>query len=176
MPSFDEDDIKSSKSHLYYRFAEEESMDDSFGLRVKNVFGSLGSSQSSSPRSSLWSITDNEVERKQWRRCPDTTRRDETPCSSSFDEFIKKDRRISRRRKFGKEVEDDELEGVDEGDDEDGDEGLDDGPYRRGQDGQDEWSIRSSIGLDCTLDYEVNFYFLFFSLYAMLFESKNLLA
>ncbi|KAF3430910.1 hypothetical protein FNV43_RR25640 [Rhamnella rubrinervis] len=121
-------------------------MDDSFRLRVEKVFGSLASSPSSSLKSSLWSITDDEVKRREWRRPSSGT--SEMPCSSSFDEHLKKDRGISRRTNFSE----DELEGLDEGD-EDRDEELD-GPLGRGQDDQDEWSIRSSIGLDCTLDYE----------------------
>ncbi|PON91793.1 hypothetical protein TorRG33x02_123910 [Trema orientale] len=106
-------------------------MDESFRARVDKVFGSLASSGSSS--SSLWSITDDEVERREWRRCPDTSGRDDMPCSSSFDEFLKK----GRRRNFDH----DDPERID-------------GPDDNKLDGQDEWSIRSSIGLDRTLDYE----------------------
>ena len=120
-----------------------EAMDDvSFKARVEKVFGSLASSSSSS--SSLWSITDDEVERREWRRSADTSARDEIPCSSAFDEFLKKDGGISRSRNFDE-------------DDRDGIDGLDGGELN----GQEEWSIRSSIGMDRTLDYEVKkFYFL----------------
>ncbi|KAL5552591.1 hypothetical protein UlMin_039992 [Ulmus minor] len=108
-------------------------MEESFRARVDKVFGSLASS-----RSSLWSITDDEVQRKEWRRPTDTSGRDETPCSSSFDDYVMKNRGGSRRRNF---------------DDEEQDEGFD-GPNNPGQDDQDEWAIRSSIGMDRTLDYE----------------------
>lgn len=112
--------------------------DESFKARVEKVFGSLASSRSStvpSSSSSLWSISDGEVERREWRRCEDTSGRDETPCSSSFDEFLKKDR---RRRGFKEDLEEDPDE-----------------IGERGEDGAgDEWGIRSSIGLDRTLDYE----------------------
>lgn len=148
-------------------------MDDSFRLRVEKVFGSLASSPSSSLKSSLWSITDDEVERKEWRRSSsETSGRDEMPCSSSFDEYLKKDRGISRRTNFGQ----DELDGLDEADD-DRDEELD-GLFGRGQDDRDEWSVRSSIGLDCTLDYEVTIlsFFSFFETKFIFLLTRKLMA
>ncbi|KAK9934265.1 hypothetical protein M0R45_021415 [Rubus argutus] len=62
-------------------------MDDSFRLRADKVFGSLSASLSSSlqPQSSPWSVADDEVERREWRRCTDAPDRDKTPCSSSFE-------------------------------------------------------------------------------------------
>lgn len=128
-------------------------MDDSFKARVDKVFGSLASSRSPTLQSSLWSITDNEVERKQWRRCTDNNGRDEIPCSSSFDECLKRDRGVSRRRKFQGDV-----------DDLDDEDGLG-GPHGRGRGDENEWDIRSSIGLDRTLDYEVSSFFFFFHVY-----------
>ncbi|XP_062110857.1 uncharacterized protein LOC133822506 [Humulus lupulus] len=117
-------------------------MDESFRARVDKVFGSLASdrSSSSSLQPSPWSITGDEVERKEWRRCADTSGRDEMPCSSSFDEFLKKDRGTSRRRNF-----DDNREGIDDADEN----GAEKSDVR-----QEEWNIRSSIGMDRTLDYE----------------------
>ncbi|KAM6589789.1 hypothetical protein CsatA_012394 [Cannabis sativa] len=96
-------------------------MEESFRARVDKVFGSLASvrSSSSSLQSSPWSITGDEVERKEWRRCADTSGRDEMPCSSSFDAFLKKDRGASRRRNF-----EDDREGIDDADEE-GDEKSD---------------------------------------------------
>lgn len=112
---------------------------------MKKIFGSLTSSSSQRPsslQSTLWSLTDDEVERREWRR-GDTgsSDRDEIPCSSSFDELIR-----DRRRSFRRELQHD----------------LDDGEHesntlrsrRMGTDGLDEWDIRSSIGLDRTLDNE----------------------
>lgn len=120
--------------------------DESFKARLEKVFGSLASPRSSSvpsSSSSLWSISDGEVERREWRRCEDTSGRDETPCSSSFDEFLKKDR---RRRGFEEDLEEDPDE-----------------IGERDEDGAgDEWGIRSSIGLDRTLDYEVIVFSVFF--------------
>lgn len=100
--------------------------DDSFRVRVDKIFGSLAPSNSNT-----WSLSDDAVERREWRRDKDTSSaRDETPCSSSFDEFLCKNRRRNFRL------------------DDDGDEPVRD---------RDEWEIRSSIGLDSTLDNEVFF-------------------
>lgn len=117
--------------------------DDSFRLRVEKVFGSLASSSSSSLQPPLWSVTDDEVERKEWRRSLETAGRDETPCSTmSFDEYLEEEYPgLSRRSNFGN---DDELDG---------------------QDDLNQWSIRSSIGLDPTLDYEVSNHFLVLPLF-----------
>ncbi|EXB81205.1 hypothetical protein L484_013146 [Morus notabilis] len=121
-------------------------MDESFKARVEKVFGSLAASRSPSVRSpscsssSLWSISDGEVERREWRRCADTSGRDETPCSSSFDEFLKKDWRLPRRRDFDEDL-DEDRERIGAERDENGA-------------AQDEWGIRSFIGMDRTLDYE----------------------
>ncbi|KAF5726625.1 hypothetical protein HS088_TW22G00305 [Tripterygium wilfordii] len=128
--------------------ASSDSMDDdSFRARVGRIFGSLsgGSNSSVQPssadRSSPWSLTGEEVERKEWRRDSGSSDRDETPCSASFDDFLKKDRKSSRRNaKLGGGLGGD-LDDVDE----DGDEQPKD---------SDEWDIRSSIGLDRTLDNE----------------------
>ncbi|WCJ26733.1 hypothetical protein M5689_008527 [Euphorbia peplus] len=118
-------------------------MDDSFKLRVANIFGSLTSSPSQQ-RSSLWSLTDGEVQRREWKRgdAVATSDRDDMPCSSSFDQ-LKKDRRRRSRRMRQDDVDDDDDD--------------DDEERRRGGiggDGVDDWDIRSSIGLDRTLDNE----------------------
>ncbi|XP_008222391.1 PREDICTED: uncharacterized protein LOC103322262 [Prunus mume] len=65
-------------------------MDDSFRVRAEKVFGSLPSSTSTTSslqvQSSPWSVTGDEVERREWRRGTDadSSDRDQTPCSSSF--------------------------------------------------------------------------------------------
>nr|XP_023875665.1 uncharacterized protein LOC111988130 [Quercus suber]POE82076.1 hypothetical protein CFP56_41844 [Quercus suber] len=119
--------------------ASSESVDDSFRARVEKVFGSLASS-----KSSPWSLTDGEVERREWRRDSNDTRdRDDTPCSSAFDQCFKKDQRASRR-KLRRELDD-------QNDDEDE---QSDRSFGGGDADIDEWEIRSSIGLDPTLDRE----------------------
>ncbi|KAK2634792.1 hypothetical protein Ddye_029584 [Dipteronia dyeriana] len=118
-------------------------MDDSFRVRVEKIFGSLSPAPAPAPAPSAaspWSLSDDAVEKREWRRedKDDTSSsRDETPCSSSFDGFFskKKDRRQrSARRDLGG---DDDYE-------DDGSRDMD----------SEEWEIRSSIGLDNTLDNE----------------------
>ncbi|KAL4282188.1 hypothetical protein GQ457_03G006880 [Hibiscus cannabinus] len=126
-------------------------MDDGFKLRVQRIFGSLQSSESSSQpkqRPALWSLSDDEVERREWRREPAADRED-TLCSSSFDEFLKEERKYRSGRR--KELEDD-LDN-DEDDDEDG-RGSSQSRSRKIDDYGDESEIRSYIGMDSTLDYE----------------------
>ncbi|KAE8686494.1 ARF GTPase-activating protein [Hibiscus syriacus] len=127
-------------------------MDDSFKLRVQKVFGSLQSSHSSpqqQQRPPLWSLSDDEVERREWRR-ESAVDREDTLCSSSFDEFLKKERKYrSGRRK--------EPEDVLDNDDDDGDDdarGSSQPRSRKIENHGDELEIRSCIGMDSTLDNE----------------------
>ncbi|KAK8938013.1 hypothetical protein KSP40_PGU017476 [Platanthera guangdongensis] len=135
-------------------------MEDSFELRVKRLFGSqlFQSVPGSSFPSSSWSVVDGEVERREWNRerglGPD---RSEDPCSSDFADggcFSKK--RRSRRSSTGDfELDFDELD-----DDIDAAEGRRDDDEEEEEDGRGEevdgdvTEIRSSIGLDPTLDNE----------------------
>lgn len=126
-------------------------VDESFRLRVEKVFGSLASSKPSALQSSMWSLTDDEVERREWRRGTDTSDREDTPCAASFDDFAKKDKRVSRRKlRRGLEEDPDDLNDHED----DGDE-KPDRSFRGGDEESEEWEIRSSIGLDPTLDNEV---------------------
>lgn len=127
--------------------ASSESMDDSFRVRVEKVFGSLAPSKSPALQSSPWSLTDDEVERREWRRGTDTSDRDDTPCSSSFDEFFKKDEKASWRKLRRARQED--LDDLDDGDEQS------DRSFGGNEGDRDAWEIRSSIGLDPTLDREV---------------------
>ena len=120
-----------------------ESVDDSFQAWVKKVFESLASS-----KSSPWSLTDSEVERREWRRdTNDTRNHDDKPCSSAFDECFKKDQRASQR-KLRREL-DDQNDDTDEQSDQ---------LFRGGDVDIDEWEIKSSIDLDPNLDHEVCFF------------------
>ncbi|XVE92687.1 hypothetical protein REPUB_Repub01dG0120900 [Reevesia pubescens] len=133
-------------------------MDDSFKTRVEKVFGSLQSLQSSSQqqrRPPLWSLSDDEVERREWRR-ESAADPEETFCSSSFDDFLKEERKFRSRRLSRKKLEDD-LDDFDypDADDDDDDEGDSSQSRSRRIDGDgDEWEIRSCIGMDPTLDNE----------------------
>ncbi|CAH1417350.1 unnamed protein product [Lactuca virosa] len=107
-------------------------MDQSFNDRVDKVFRSISSS-SSTP----WSLTDAQVERRVWNRhkADNKDDDDETLVSSSFDNLF--NCRSNRRKSLD---EDDEDVGGDDA-------------VETENDG-DEWDIRSSIGLDSTLDKE----------------------
>lgn len=117
-------------------------MDDSFRVRVDKVFGSLMPTSSSSLRS-LWSLTDEEVEKKEWNRERENPDRDENPCSSSFEGFFSNQRKIAKKKH--NLLDDDDL-------DEDEPQGT--GSSQFGDKDGVEEEIRSSIGLDCTLDNE----------------------
>ncbi|CAL9230142.1 unnamed protein product [Arabidopsis halleri] len=120
------------------------SADDDFQSRVAKIFGSLPFSRPSSSKfstssasasrqqsGSVWTLSDTQVEKREWKR--DSYDRDEIPCVSSFDELLRQQRISSTARK---PLEDD-LKDIDCGEDFDG-----------------EWSIRASMGLDRTLDDE----------------------
>ncbi|PKA58926.1 hypothetical protein AXF42_Ash001019 [Apostasia shenzhenica] len=122
-------------------------MEDSFETRVKRLFGSLlfETVPSSSFPASSWSVAGGEVERREWNRGrgagPD---RSEDPCSSAFAEggcFANKRRSSQRGSMVDFERYLDEV-----GEDEDG-------GGRREEDLDSE--IRSSIGLDPTVDHEL---------------------
>jgi hypothetical protein len=135
-------------------------MENSFRDRVDKIFGSLTPSSSSKPepssskpqpssslQSGLWSLTDDAIERKEWKRDASSLSasfdRDEIPCAASFDKLKK------GRKKKNFELDDD----MDELDDDE-----DDGELNRSEDGLEDWEIRSSIGLDPTLDNEVEIF------------------
>lgn len=108
--------------------------DDSFRARVHKVFGAL----SSSAPSSAWSLTDDEVEKKEWNRSALKQGKeddDQTLCSSSYDGLFKQNgRRNLTTQGLQNDPNDEES---------------------RFEDPNDVWEIRSSIGLDPTLDNEV---------------------
>ncbi|CAA7039914.1 unnamed protein product [Microthlaspi erraticum] len=123
------------------------SADEDFQSRVARIFGSLAFPRSSSsslstasapaPRQqsgSVWSISDKEVEKREWKREQLASYdRDEMPCASSFNELLQQ-RMSSTARK--------PLEGEDDVDE------------VANEDFDDEWGIRASMGLDRTLDDE----------------------
>ncbi|XP_021726313.1 uncharacterized protein LOC110693505 [Chenopodium quinoa] len=131
--------------------ASSESMEDkAFSERVKKTFGSLFATLEPSPKSlsnPLWSLTDSQVEKKEWRREIDTSR-DSNPCSSSFDDFLSHARKNSRKnlQNYRKELQDGDLRDLDgDGDDEeDGGEKVD----------LNDLDVKASIGMDSTLDNE----------------------
>ncbi|KZV46835.1 hypothetical protein F511_23868 [Dorcoceras hygrometricum] len=119
-------------------------MEDSFRCRVDKAFGSLGSTAAVSP--SLWSLTDDEIERREWNRSKNIEEEEEEeedvdePEPSGFRAQFEEDLRDSDAR-------DDEVEEID------GEKQR--RPIRDVESVADEhWDVQSNIGLDCTLDYE----------------------
>ncbi|KAF9604871.1 hypothetical protein IFM89_011153 [Coptis chinensis] len=91
------------------------SMEESFSVRVDKVFGSLSKPVESS---SLWSLTDQEIRKKEWNRERGVDINNNNNCSSS------------ERKNF---LDDEDLDDLDD---------------------KGDFDIRSSIGLDRTLDNE----------------------
>ncbi|KAK0591557.1 hypothetical protein LWI29_003892 [Acer saccharum] len=123
-----------------------ESMDGSFRVRVEKIFGSLSPAPAPAPSAaSPWSLSDDAVEKREWRREDKdaSSSRDETPCSSSFDGLFAKKKKDRRQRSARRDLGDDDMDGDDDYED-DGSRDMD----------SEEWEIRSSIGLDNTLDNE----------------------
>ncbi|XP_050234840.1 uncharacterized protein LOC126683057 [Mercurialis annua] len=135
-------------------------MEDNFRIRVDKAFGALASSSSttepppSSNLSSLWSLTDDEIERNEWNRVNNGPE-PETDLFPVKKGFLNSDR---EKTDVGFRLELEELDDLDD-DDEQSSGGS------RGTSGQvanpkpddyndEEWEIKNSIGLDCTLDNE----------------------
>ncbi|PON35513.1 tumor suppressing sub-chromosomal transferable candidate [Parasponia andersonii] len=105
-------------------------MEDSFKVRVDKIFGSLNSSSSSlsatspSPLSSLWSLTDDEIERREWNRDKPTPQPQSTLQPLQALDFDLQGPRSPTL------------------------------PAKPDDYNDEEWHVKSSIGLDPTLDYE----------------------
>lgn len=132
-------------------------MDDSFSVRVDKVFGSLSSSSSTpSPSlSSLWRLTDDEIVKREWNRDKESS--DDEPIQNPSDHtgFITNQQHKMLEKKsldLVKEI-DEDLEDLDTDVDEDTPSSPNQSVKPDDQN-DDEWEIRSSIGLDCTLDKE----------------------
>ncbi|KAF4397559.1 hypothetical protein G4B88_027299 [Cannabis sativa] len=128
--------------------------EDSFKLRVNKIFGSLNTSSSSasstafaattpsSTLNSLWCLTDEEIVRREWNRDKDTPEHPE-PVSNSIP-----------NHDHTTELEND-LEDLDDEEEEVEDKSLSIINSTKPDDYNDEeWEVKSGIGLDCTLDYE----------------------
>lgn len=102
-------------------------MEDSFRVRVEKAFGSLAGPTPSSSLSNLWCLSDEEVQRRECNRSDS----DDSP--SSRDEPPNPTRRLSCLQELDPQVAPDAL------------------IRNKASEG---WEIRSSIGLDCTLDHE----------------------
>ncbi|KAJ6710878.1 TUMOR SUPPRESSING SUBTRANSFERABLE CANDIDATE 4 TSSC4 [Salix koriyanagi] len=125
-------------------------MEDSFRARVEKAFGSLPSSTiqtqqpSSSSLSSPWCLTDEEIQRNQWiRDRKEESHETETQPQPYFDPDKPHDVDFE-----SDEIERD-LDDLDDGEEDSRALKLKPEDYN-----DEEWDIKKSIGLDCTLDYE----------------------
>ncbi|KAJ6338869.1 hypothetical protein OIU76_008350 [Salix suchowensis] len=128
-------------------------MEDSFRARVEKAFGSLPSSiiqtqqpssSSSSSLSSPWCLTDEEIQRNQWiRDRKEESHETETQPQPYFDPDKPHDVDFE-----SDEIERD-LDDLDDGEEDSRALKLKPEDYN-----DEEWDIKKSIGLDCTLDYE----------------------
>ncbi|KAM1357532.1 hypothetical protein EV1_044291 [Malus domestica] len=140
-------------------------MEDTFKVRVGKIFGSLaGSLPSPSPSScppsslsSLWSLTDEEMERREWNRDKGSPEPEAEPLP-----FYSKSKPKSKND-FSDDLEedlldlDDDLEDKEEDEEEDASASSSTQPATKPKPddyNEEEWEIKSSIGWDCTLDFE----------------------
>nr|GMC55628.1 neurofilament medium polypeptide [Ipomoea batatas] len=165
-------------------------MEDSFRVRVDKAFGSLlasppsssnsrGKETSSLPLSSLWCLTDDEIQRKEWNRDPgDHDFNDSMPYPPNLDGFVLANNNHTDNvantpqtvvpsssqpgpssSDLNQQLETDLVDiddlSEDYGDDDEDEEPNSKSKRQRGSPNEDDESnIRSSIGQDCTLDYE----------------------
>ncbi|XP_062105322.1 uncharacterized protein LOC133816974 [Humulus lupulus] len=126
--------------------------EDSFKLRVNKIFGSLNSSSTSafsssasastpSSLNSLWCLTDEEIVRKEWNRDKDIPEQPEPESNSvpKYDHPTELDK---------------DLEDLDDEEEEVEDKSLSTKPAKPDDYNDEEWEVKSCIGLDCTLDFE----------------------
>ncbi|KAL6566254.1 hypothetical protein OROGR_001869 [Orobanche gracilis] len=126
-------------------------MDDSFRVRADKVFGSLGKNTASlvGVSSSLWCLGDEKIERREWNR----NKEEEDGDLESEPPVVRNPLDSDLQDSSGDEDEEEEEED---------DEEIDGGKKKRRRNNSsndltsfDEYfDVQSSIGRDCTLDYE----------------------
>ncbi|KAL0287383.1 UNVERIFIED_CONTAM: hypothetical protein Sangu_2695800 [Sesamum angustifolium] len=131
-------------------------MEDSFRVRVDKAFGALGGSTPSSVgvSPSLWSLTDEEIQRREWNR-----RKEE---AEEGDDGVESGSSVVRNQ-LDSDLQDlSDCEEEEEEEEEEDDEGVDGEKKKRRRNNSssaetsvDEYlDVQSNIGRDCTLDYE----------------------
>ncbi|KAL0409151.1 UNVERIFIED_CONTAM: hypothetical protein Sradi_1849500 [Sesamum radiatum] len=128
-------------------------MEDSFRVRVDKAFGALGGSTPSSVgvSPSLWSLTDEEIERREWNRHKEE--------AEERDDVVESESPVVRNQ-LDSDLQD--LSDYEEEEEEEEDEGVDGEKKKRRRNNSssaetsvDEYlDVQSNIGRDCTLDYE----------------------
>lgn len=154
-------------------------MEDTFRVRVDKIFGSLTSSSASpSPSlSSLWCLTDEEIERREWNRDKESPEPQPEPNThASFLENYGEESIRDSKDDYEFELEKDLGYHDDDVEDDDQQLGGSLSNLRKPDDyGEEEWEIKSSIGLDCCLDNEVSFSFFLFPFLCIMLISFSLL-
>ncbi|KAM5582134.1 hypothetical protein ABKV19_011040 [Rosa sericea] len=130
-------------------------MEESFSVRVGKTFdilaGSSPSATATAPSSSLWSLTGEEIEKREWNRDKGSPEPQLRPCNSNSN---------SKNDFFGNELEKDllDLDDDDDVEEEEEDEVVEEQsakPKPMPDDyNEEQWQIKTCIGLDCTLDHE----------------------
>ncbi|KAJ9132886.1 hypothetical protein P3X46_033711 [Hevea brasiliensis] len=136
-------------------------MEDSFRVRVDKAFGSLAASSSSSTTAassnltSLWCLADDEIERTEWNRDKDNSEPETLTDSFLFKKEFFSGNRENSDVDFRLELEKD-LDDLDDDFDDEQSGGSSSRSAKPKPDdyNDEEWEIKNSIGLDCTLDYE----------------------
>ncbi|XP_073130693.1 uncharacterized protein [Henckelia pumila] len=114
-------------------------MEDSFRCRVDKAFGSLAAT---SP--SLWSLTDQEIERREWNRSKYLQEEEEEEVDEAGPSVFRSQFKADLRDFDARDEEDQEIDAH-----------KPRNPIRDVESVADEhWDVQSNIGLDCTLDYE----------------------
>ncbi|CAN0870203.1 hypothetical protein LINGRAHAP2_LOCUS9464 [Linum grandiflorum] len=139
-------------------------MEDTFRSRVDKVFGSLpgaAPTAAATPSSSLWSLTDDEVEAVRWRKSADEEDDDDDDDMESLSAglLVGEKPKATPAAGFLDPIEND----LDDLDDEEEEEekkkcggSSSDAPLEPKPDdyNEEEWEVKNSIGRDCTLDFE----------------------
>ncbi|KAL1568758.1 hypothetical protein AAHA92_00332 [Salvia divinorum] len=127
-------------------------MEDSFRVRVDKVFGALvtDTAPSAAVSPALWSLTDEEIERRVWNRNKDIPQegKDRAQSEPSFD-------LESDLNELSEEDEEEDDEEQEEGEEIDGAKRRRNNNNGGGESSVEEYlEVQSNIGRDCTLDYE----------------------
>nr|GEW94991.1 hypothetical protein [Tanacetum cinerariifolium] len=138
-------------------------MEDSFKVRIDKTFGTLSTQQQSSlTSSSLWSLTDEEIQHSKW--IPSKPK----PPNDDDNHLLKKPKKpfspflqslidqpsSSASDDLQADIQELDFDEDDEDDDGDNRKKMEMGFVKPEDHNNEEWGIRASVGCDCTLDNE----------------------